>query len=125
MTNRIEIFPPPVFPGGRPARNPANPGKDFTTTLQEVQGNRELHFSAHARERLRQRDLSLGAGVLAKIGEAMDRLRQKGGSSSLLLYGDMALVASVKNNTIVTAMDRRQLREHVFTGIDSAAIILD
>ena len=41
----------------------------------------------------------------------------------LLLYNDVAMLASSKNKTIVTAMNGDELQEHVFTNIDSAVII--
>lgn len=125
MTTRIDIFPSPVVPARKPAAAPPKAAGDFAATLREIQQRSGVSFSAHALERLRQRDLPLGEKELGRIGEAMDSLRQKGGSSSLLLYGEMALVASIKNNTIITAMDRNQMRHHVFTGIDSAVIIQD
>jgi flagellar operon protein len=37
--------------------------------------------------------------------------------------GELALVVSVKNNTVITAVDGANLRENVFTNIDSAVII--
>jgi flagellar operon protein len=48
---------------------------------------------------------------------------QKGGRESLVMMGDSALVVSVKNRTVVTALDKAQMRGNVFTNIDSAVII--
>jgi flagellar operon protein len=48
---------------------------------------------------------------------------QKGGKESLVMMGDAALVVSVKNRTVVTAMDRSQMKGNVFTNIDSAVVI--
>ena len=53
----------------------------------------------------------------------MEKAGSKGARSSLLLYGDIALVASVVNRTIITAIDDVEAREHIFTGIDSAIIV--
>ena len=36
---------------------------------------------------------------------------------------DVALVVSVKNRTVITAVDRAQMKENVFTNIDSAVIV--
>jgi flagellar operon protein len=33
-----------------------------------------------------------------------------------------AFVVSVRNSTVITAVDREHMREHVFTNIDSAVI---
>ena len=40
-----------------------------------------------------------------------------------MLVDDVALVVSVKNRTVITAMDKDQLKENVFTNIDSAVVV--
>jgi flagellar operon protein len=39
-----------------------------------------------------------------------------------VLLRDMAFIVSVRNRTIVTAMDSEHIKENVFTNIDSAVI---
>ena len=50
----------------------------------------------------------------------MDRAAQKGARESLVLLDDVALVVSIKNRTVITAVDAANLKENVFTNIDSA-----
>lgn len=98
----------------------------FAETLEKAQKSQEkqdLKISAHARERMEQRQINLGEEELQQISDAVERAEDKGARSSLLLYGDVALVASVDNRTIVTAVDGDESREHIFTGIDSAVIV--
>lgn len=127
MTDNLRIQHQPLTPfrPGKPAG--AAQEKDaavFGKLLQEArQTGSGLRISAHAAERLRQRNINLGEAELAVIGEAVDRARRKGVNSSLLLLGDMALIASVKNNTIITAVDAGEMKERVFTGIDGAVVI--
>lgn len=80
-------------------------------------------FSSHALQRLQTRSIELDAGDLAKINDAVAAAERKGARSSLLLYDDIAMVASIRNKTIITAMNGEELREHIFTNIDSAVII--
>ena len=96
---------------------------DFARVWQETLQKQELKFSAHALQRMQARRIELGEGDLAKINAAMASADSKGARSSLLLYNDVAMVASVRNKTIITAMNGEELREHVFTNIDSAVII--
>lgn len=108
--------------------NTASSGKaadlSFQELLREKQGKAgELNISAHARERMEDRDIQLGEKDLQKISDAVDRAAEKGVRSSLLLYGDVALVASVTNRTIVTAVDGESSKEQVFTNIDGAVIV--
>ena len=53
----------------------------------------------------------------------VDRAAAKGAKESLVMIDDVALVVSVKNRTVITAVDKAQLKENVFTNIDSAVIV--
>lgn len=90
---------------------------------RELVKSQELKFSAHAEKRLKERNIALDPEDLAKIHQAVRQAEAKGARESLILYGDLALIASVKNRTVVTAVDGRSAREHVFTNIDSAVIV--
>ncbi len=107
---------------------PAASGKAADLSFQELLREKQekagdLNISAHARERMEDRDIQLGEKDLQKISDAVDRAAEKGVRSSLLLYGDVALVASVTNRTIVTAVDGESSKEQVFTNIDGAVIV--
>jgi len=39
------------------------------------------------------------------------------------MMNDVAMVVSIKNRTVITAVDADSMKENVFTNIDSAAII--
>jgi len=47
----------------------------------------------------------------------------KGARESLILLDDKAFVVSVRNRTVITAVDGEHLKENVFTNIDSAVIV--
>ena len=130
MKDKIGIQPQPIRPfkpaeGKRGKEGPGAGSQAFENALAGALRERpEVKFSAHALERLRQRELVLKSGDLGKIDEAVEKARQKGVHSSLVLLRDVALVASVKNSTIITAVDKKGMRDHVFTGIDGAVIII-
>ena len=83
----------------------------------------KLTFSQHAIERLRSRNLQLSDQDLTKINDAVKRAAQKGAKESLVYCNDIALVVSVQNKTVITAMDGNSARNTIFTNIDSAVII--
>ncbi len=95
----------------------------FHQVLDRLQEKKEVVFSAHARERIESRKIELGREDLDRIEEAMDKVKAKGARSSLLMFGEVALLASVTNRTIITAVDGGDDREQIFTGIDSAVIL--
>lgn len=100
-------------------------GQDFSSVLDAVQKKSGLYFSSHAQKRMMNREIVLDKEDLHKMERAVNRLQQKGGNESLLLHRDVAYVVSVKNRTVITAMDEENLQEHIFTNIDSAVILKD
>lgn len=60
---------------------------------------------------------------MAKLHTAIEKASNKGARESLILMDDLALVVSIKNKTVITAIDGANIKENVFTNIDSAVII--
>lgn len=85
--------------------------------------NETLKFSNHAQERLKSRNIELSDIDMQKLVEAVGKAREKGSRDSLILMKDLALVVSVKNNTVITAVDSQNLKDNIFTNIDSAIIL--
>ncbi|OGU15203.1 MAG: flagellar protein [Geobacteraceae bacterium GWC2_53_11] len=127
MIDQIFI-PNPVQPGRveRPQQKPVSgPTSDspFARVLDQKLPAGEVKFSQHAQDRLRARNIHFSAADLASLEGAVNSVAQKGGKESLVMMGDSALVVSIRNRTVVTAMDRTQMKGNVFTNIDSAVII--
>ncbi|HBQ85732.1 MAG TPA: flagellar protein [Syntrophomonas sp.] len=124
MTDKI-FFPQPVstpLRQNQPARANKPAGTDFGQILdKKLQG--ELIFSNHAQQRLKSRNINLSAAEMNKIEDAVGKAREKGARDSLILMSDLALLVSVKNNTVITAVDGDSLKDNVFTNIDSAVIV--
>lgn len=85
--------------------------------------NSNLKFSNHAIERMQTRGISYDPERLQKLDQAIQKAASKGSKDTLVLMDDSALIVSVKNNTVVTVMDKNSLRENVFTNIDSTVVI--
>lgn len=81
-----------------------------------------LKFSAHAVDRMKSRGISFAPEVMKGIESAVSRAAAKGSKDTLVLTGENALIVSVKNNTVVTVMDKNAMRENVFTNIDSTVL---
>jgi flagellar operon protein len=82
-----------------------------------------LKFSGHAMQRVNDRKISLDQATMAKVSEAIDKAEAKGVDDTLVLTKDAAFIVSVKNRTVITAMDRNSLSGNVFTNIDGAVIV--
>ncbi len=115
---------------GAPSLNPVprsavsnTGGSGFAGLLDAKLSSTGVKFSGHALERLKTRGINLGETEIRKLEGAVADVAAKGGKESLIMVGDAALVVSVKNRTVITAFDRRNLDGNVFTNIDSAAIL--
>ncbi|WP_027357080.1 TIGR02530 family flagellar biosynthesis protein [Desulfofundulus thermocisternus] len=123
-----ELLPEPlVLPVSREGRTERQDGTSRPGSFKEVL-RREmdavpLKLSAHAEKRLRERNITLKEADMEKISRAVSLAAGKGVRNSLVIYHDLALVTSVENRTVVTALDRRSGAGRVFTNIDGAIIV--
>lgn len=102
--------------------NQSTVGTSFNQILdQKIAG---VKFSQHALQRLNSRKIQLDSTQLSKLSQAVEKAAQKGAKESLILMNNsLAFVVSVKNKTVITAMDGANIKDNVFTNIDSAVII--
>jgi flagellar operon protein len=88
-----------------------------------VLGNDGFMISNHAAERLQNRNINLNSADMSIINAGINKAEEKGSKECLILYKDVALVTSIKNRTIITAMDKESSKGNVFTNIDSVVML--
>lgn len=117
MVDKI-YFPQPILPSqtGRVNRQ-QEPSTSFEDVLAE-----KIKFSGHAQQMVNKRRIDISPGRMQRINEAVNKAEEKGARDSLILVDDIALVVSVKNRTVITAVDQPNMKGKVFTNIDSAVI---
>ena len=99
-------------------------GNSFNEILgKQVKKEECFTISSHAAQRLNSRNINLNDDDRKKINEGINMAGDKGAKQSLILYKDMALITSIKNRTVITAMDKNQSTGNVITNIDSVVII--
>ena len=109
----------PAPPAARPGA-PTAPGKSFGDVL--ARETRELRFSKHALQRIERRGIDVDPARLERLEAGIGRAAAKGSRESVIFLDGTAFVVSVRNRTVVTAVDAEHMREQVFTNIDSAVI---
>ena len=107
----------------QPPTVPAQDAGSFADALSGALGSDALKLSGHAQSRLSSRGIEMDAAAWDRVKGGVDRAAAKGARESLVLMDDVALVVSVKNRTVITAVDKGSLKENVFTNIDSAVIV--
>jgi flagellar operon protein len=111
-------------------RLPKQGGKsEFNEILKQhsVESNQPLHgglnVSSHAAQRLQERSIDFNGDEYMKVKDAMAKLKAKGGKQSLVVTDKAAYIVDVKNNKLVTAVDKASMNENVFTKIDSTLFV--
>lgn len=99
-------------------------GKSFNEVLQkQLEEKAGIKFSGHAKKRLKSRNINLTAQDMQKLEKAVTKAEGKGAKESLVMTDKAAYVVSVENKTIITAVDDQNMKENVFTNIDSAVVM--
>ena len=128
MADRLVILPQPlqpVSPSEIPGKKQGRPtgSASFDQVLTErLQSTEKIKFSKHAESRMASRGIALNQDELERLDRAVALADKKGARDSLVMINNTALVVSVKNNTVVTVVDKDSVTGNVFTNIDSAVI---
>ncbi len=97
--------------------------QSFKQVLESKVAEQEtVKFSAHAEKRLQSRNIELTPETMKRLQNALGKAREKGARETLMIFENFSLIVSVKNNTVITAVDKDSMKENVFTNIDSAVI---
>ncbi|MEA2458970.1 MAG: hypothetical protein QOC95_1942 [Thermoleophilaceae bacterium] len=95
-------------------------GPSFGDVL--AQKTSQVEFSGHALQRVRRRGIDLDPATIERLQSGVERAAGKGARESVVFVDSTAFVVSVRNRTVITAVDRDHMKDHVFTNIDSAVI---
>lgn len=98
--------------------------QDFKKILNEkLKTNQGVNFSAHAMQRIEQRDMNLTTEHMSRLDRGVENLQLKGSQNSLVLMDNNAFIVNVKNKTVVTAIEKTEAINNVYTNIDSVTIV--
>jgi len=78
-------------------------------------------ISKHAAERLS--GLNFTSEDMKAIGRGFKLAENKGSRNSVMLYKDVALIASIENKTLITAVEKERSKENIFTNVDSVVLL--
>ena len=64
----------------------------------------------------------VGDKMIDRLSAGMQAAGQKGINESLVMVDQLAFIVNVKNQTVITALDKNDSNGNVFTNIDGAVI---
>lgn len=127
MMNRISIQHLPLQPTVQTQKKPTNlvpANQSFLDHLQEVTKNsQKLKISKHANDRIVERKISISEQEWQQVSEKVFEARSKGVNQPLVLMDQAALIVSAKNETVITAMERSETKNQLFTNIDGTIVL--
>jgi len=103
-------------------------GQTFADALRERREKIEklspVEFSNHAIRRLDSRSIDIEEnGKLERLNRGVEIAAGKGSLEALVLVDSTAFIVNVRNNKVITTMEKEDLIGNVFTNIDSAVIM--
>lgn len=98
--------------------------RSFRDILQEqIDTSLGVNFSRHAMNRVLERDIDLSIDNLERLNEGVRLAEEKGLDDTLILLDEAAFIVSVKNNTVITTVNKDEMTGNVFTNIDGTVVI--
>ncbi|MCI8454010.1 MAG: flagellar biosynthesis protein [Lachnospiraceae bacterium] len=106
---------------GQPQKNTGT--SEFAKALQTEAEKRTVRFSRHAEQRMASRGVEMTPGLLKQLNDAVEKARAKGSRDIAVIAPTEAFIVNVPNNTVITTMTGTEMKENIFTNIDSAVLI--
>ena len=96
--------------------------KSFRDVLKDVKNQKEgFTVSKHAAQRLNE--INFTEDDMNKIEKGFQIAKEKNSKNTVMIYKDIALIASVENKTLITAVEKERAKDNIFTNVDSVVIL--
>lgn len=82
-----------------------------------------LNFSKHAARRMGERGIAMDNQLLGNLEQAVEGARLKGAKDVAVIGRQGVFIVNVPNNVVVTTMSADDMKDKIFTNIDSAVIM--
>lgn len=96
----------------------------FADLLQKEAGKTQsVQFSKHAALRVKERGIEMTDSLLTDLNQAVKKAQEKGAKDVVVIGESGAFIVNVPNNIVVTTMSGAEMKENIFTNIDSAVLM--
>jgi len=103
-------------------KNNSNSKVNFQQVLDDII-NKNDGFTVSKHAALRLKEIDFNQDDMKKIEKGFQTAEDKNSKNTVMLYKDVALIASVENRTIITAVEKDRAKDNIFTNIDSVVIL--
>ena len=105
---------------GQPSVSGSSFGEMLRVRSLDDQG---LNFSKHAAKRMGERGIAMDNELLGDLEQAVKGAREKGAKDVAVIGRQGVFIVNVPNNVVVTTMSADDMKDRIFTNIDSAVIM--
>ncbi len=99
-----------------------NKSSSFQSILDNVASkNENFTISKHAATRLNE--INFTDEDMKAVEKGFEIAKEKNSRNAVMIYKDTALIASIENKTIITAVSKERAKDNIFTNIDSVVIL--
>lgn len=100
-----------------------DPTQSFSSLLLQGKMKDSLNFSKHAAKRMDERGMTIDNQLLGNLEHAVEEARKKGSRDVAVIGSQGVFIVNVPNNTVVTTMSQDDMKDRIFTNIDSAVLM--
>ena len=96
--------------------------KSFEDVLNDEKvKNKGFIVSKHAAQRLN--DINFTEDDMNEIEKGFKIAKNKNSKNTVMIYKDVAIIASIENKTLITAVEKERAKDNIFTNVDSVIIL--
>jgi len=118
----------PISPSASAQAQKTSGSESFSSILSaklesEAQKARTINFSKHALTRAEERGIELTPALVDRLTDSLDKAQEKGATNILALDQTRAFIINVPYGRVITTMSQEEMKDKIFTNIDSAVLL--
>lgn len=90
---------------------------------KEADKPQSVQFSKHAALRVQERGIEMTDTLLGNLNRAVQKAQAKGAKDVVVIGESGAFIVNVPNNVVITTMSGAEMKDNIFTNIDSAVLM--
>lgn len=94
----------------------------FKQVLDNVK-NKDEGFTVSKHAALRLNEINFTKEDMKEIEKGFEIAKDKNSKNTVMFYKDVALIASIENKTLITAVEKERAKDNIFTNVDSVVIL--
>ncbi|EHJ01477.1 flagellar operon protein [Clostridium sp. DL-VIII] len=94
----------------------------FKSVLEDLK-NKDEGFTVSKHAAMRLNNINFTEEDMKEIQKGFEIAKDKNSKNTVMLYKDIALIASVENKTLITAVEKDRAKDNIFTNVDSVVIL--